>query len=101
MDPGCSPSRSATLVSVVAGFAAKNDEHPELIVGDIRMAAQVLVDVAVGRQGAFLEPDVLDRRAGRYADPIRRALEGGFASERAALDLLEALTQAQAGQQGR
>jgi serine/threonine protein kinase len=82
-------------------FRNENDEHPDLIVGDIRMAAQVLVDVAVGRQGAFLEPDVLDRRAGRYAYPIRRALEGGFAGERAALDLLEALTQAQAGPQDR
>jgi hypothetical protein len=72
----------------------ENDERPQRIVGDVRNAAQVLVDVAVGRDEAFLQQRALDAVPARYVETIRRSLEGGFAGERAGLDFLRALTQA-------
>ena len=77
-------------------FHGDNDERPHLIVGDIRMAAQVLADVAVGRHEGFLDANALDRIPARLSEPIRRGLEGGFAGERAALDFLEAVRRADA-----
>jgi len=73
---------------------AAGDEHPELIVGDIRMAAYVLADVALGRHEAELQPDALRRAAGRYAAPIQEALNNDFGGEGAALAFLAALMNA-------
>jgi serine/threonine protein kinase len=68
-----------------------DDEHPELIVGDIRMAAHVLADVALGRHEGEREPAELERAAGKYAGPIQLAPEDGFTGAGAALAFLEAL----------